>query len=163
MALKVIGRLIARGVKQIVNHKVSSTLILLLTITLIFVSTAKFSEPQGAQASPKMTPPASTEQYFKGQVNFDSNPIWESLSPELVRRAELSGATREDLQQQLDEARQMGRQVQEIAYIGGYGLNDGKSMQFYVVTVRNSESDTALDQIFYVFTLDQEGKILSIE
>ena len=164
MALKIVSRLVSRGVKNIIDHKISTTLILVLVIALIFVSTAKFSEPQGASASQKTSAaPASTEQYFKGQQNFDSGLIWDSLSPDLIQKAELSGVTKDDLQQQLDQAKDLGRQVEQIAYIGGYNLNDGKSMHFYVVTVRSSATDTAPDQVFYVFTLDNQGKILSIE
>lgn len=165
MALKVIARLVARGIKHIIDHKASSTLIILLTIALIFVSTAKFSEPQGAQASQvsQAAAPATTEQYFKGQMNFNSAQIWETLSPELIRRAEASGATQQDLQDQLDRAREMGRRVKDVVYIGGYNLENGNSMQFYVVTVSDSATDDTVDQIFYVFTLDKDGKILSIE
>lgn len=164
MALKVMARLISGGVKYTLNHKVSSALILLLAIALIFVSTAKFSEPTGAQASQKASvAPQSTEQYFKGQANFDSRLIWESLSDDLISRAEASGATRNDLQQQLDQAKELGREVARVAYIGGYNTDDGNSMQFYVVSMRSSTSDEALDQIFYVFTLDPNGKILLIE
>ncbi|MDA8187517.1 MAG: hypothetical protein M0T85_05190 [Dehalococcoidales bacterium] len=164
MILKVIARLIGRGVKQIADHKVSSALILLLLVALVFVSTARFSGPSGVQASQKTgVAPTSTEQYFKGQTNFDSNLIWQSLSPSLIERAQMSGATVEALQEQLDEAKQLGRSYEDIAYIGGYNLNNGKTMQFYVVTVRRSPTDSNPDQIFYVFTLDESGKIMNIE
>ncbi|MBI2955307.1 MAG: hypothetical protein HYY30_13415 [Chloroflexi bacterium] len=152
------------AVKQIIDHKISTAVILVLVIALIVVSTARFSEPSGASASQKTgAAPSATEQYFKGQTDFDASLIWESLSDELIQRAELTGATQDDLQQQLDEARDLGREVENIVYIGGYNLDDGGSMQFYVVTVRGSESAMSSDQMFYVFTLDDTGKILSIE
>ncbi len=164
MALKVVARMIARSIKYTLDHKVSSVLILLLVIALIFVSTARFSTPNNAMASQKIgVAPATTEQYFKGQSNYDSNMIWSVLSDDLKTRAAMSGATQDDLQAQLDDAKSSGRQVDQINYIGSYSMQDGKSMQFYVATVRRSGSDTSSDPIFYVFTLDTDGKILNIE
>lgn len=162
--LKAILRLVSRGVRQIAMHKVSSAIVALLLIALIFVSTAKVSEPGPAQAKAKnASQPIATENYFKGQQSFDSQLIWSSLSPELIGRAEMSGATINDLQQQLDSARELGRTLEQVSYIGGYDLRDGGSMQFYVATVKSGDSLEDVDEIFYVFTLDKDGKIVSIE
>jgi hypothetical protein len=160
--------MIARGIKHTAEHKVSTALILLLVIALVIVSTARISIPSGASASqPEVQPivnaaPNSTEDYFRGQSTFDSALIWDSLSPELISRAEMSGASRDDLQMQLDQARELGRSVETISYIGAYNMDDGTSMQFYVATVRSSDVMPP-DHIFYVFTLDPDGKIESIE
>lgn len=163
MALRIVARMIARGIKHALDHKVSSALILLLVIALIFVSTARTSQPSGALASQTASvAPISTENYFEGQSTFDSNLIWQSLSDELISRAEMNGATKDELQAQLDQAKELGRVVDTVSYIGGYNMEDGQSMQFYVAAVRSS-TDTPPDYIFYVFTLGLDGKIVSIE
>ncbi len=171
MALKVAARMIARSVKYTLDHKVSSVLILLMVIVLIFSNAWRVTSPNAAQASQTnsvMTQntgaaPATTEEYFQGQATYNSNMIWAVLSDDLKARAEANGATQSDLQAQLDDAKSTGRQVDQINYIGNYNMQDGKSMQFYVATVKQSPTDTAPNAIFYVFTLDTDGKILDIQ
>ncbi|MBI4319816.1 MAG: hypothetical protein HY675_15105 [Chloroflexi bacterium] len=163
MGLKNAARLVLRGIEELWEHRLSTAIIMILLIALIFVSTVRFAEPSIAQASVKtLSPPPATEQYFKGQATYDSTLIWESLSRELIGRAAQSGATIDDLQAQLDQSRGMGRTFDRIDYVGSYGLPDGRSMQFYVVSTRRSPV-AEVDQTFYVFTLDQTGKILSVE
>lgn len=164
IVVKVLLRMVARGAEQIYAHKVSSAIVALLVIALAFVSTAKFSEPGPAQASFKAgAQPAATANYFKGQETFNSDLIWSGLSQELIDQAAIAGATKQDLQDQLDSARDSGRFLQEVSYIGGHELRKGGSMQFYVATIRSDGLSSEVDEIFYVFTLDNQGKIVSIE
>ncbi|MCL5961295.1 MAG: hypothetical protein M1358_18635 [Chloroflexi bacterium] len=164
VVFKVLLRLIIRGGQQIASHKVSSAIVALLLIALVFVSTAKFSQPGAAQASVgSVTQPSATANYFMGQRNFDSSLIWSSLSTDLISQAEGSGATQQDLQDQLDQARELGRGLQGVSYIGGHALQNGGSMHFYVATVSTGGVSSEADEIFYVFTLDKDGKIEKIE
>lgn len=171
LALKIAARMIARSIRYTLDHKVSSIMILLMVIVLIFSNSWRFSSPNVAQAAQNSSSisqkpgsaPSTTEQYFQGQATYDSTMIWGVLSDDLKARAEANGATRNDLQAQLDDAKATGRMVDQINYIGNYSMQDGKSMQFYVATVKQSPNDTAPNAIFYVFTLDTDGKILDIQ
>ncbi len=164
MFFRILLRLVARGLQQLAAHPVSSAVVALLLIALAFVSMANFSEPGPAQATARTSgQPAATVSYFQGQKNFDSGLIWSALSPDLVNQAEQAGASQQDLQDQLNQARDLGRELQGVEYIGGHELQKGGSMQFYVATVRSGDISTDADEIFYVFTLDQNGKIVKIE
>jgi hypothetical protein len=166
-----VARMIARSIKYTLDHKVSSVLILLMVIALIFTNAWRVSPPNAAQAAQNNVvagktagaAPATTERYFQGQANYDSNMIWSVLSDDLKARAEANGSTQNDLQSQLDDAKAAGRQVDQINYIGNYDMQNGQSMQFYVATVSQSPTDPAPSPIFYVFTLDTDGKILDIQ
>jgi hypothetical protein len=163
--IQTVLRLLRSGVREIYIHKISSATIALLLIALAFVGTDRFVVPDTAHVRGHSTndQPAATVNYFKGQQDFDSELIWSSLSPELISEAEAAGATVQDLQDQLDQARELGRTLEQVAYIGSYDLHDGGSMHFYVATVKSTVLSSDVEEIFYVFTLDQQGKITSIE
>ncbi len=166
MGLKIAARLMVRVIGQLWEHKLSSAIIIILVIAMTFVGTARFSEPTSALAtasSARMSPPQATEQYFQGQLRFDSGLIWDALSPELIGKAQTSGATLQDLQAQLDEAREVGRSITQVDYVGGHPMREGRTMQFYVAAVQRSATTADSEEIFYVFTLDHNGKIQSIE
>lgn len=163
--LETILGLFVRGARQVSMHKVSSAIVALLLLVLAFMISERLVAPDSVQASGRGAniQPTSTMSYFKGQQDFDSQLIWTSLSPELISQAEAAGATIDDLQDQLDEARELGRTLEQVAYIGGYDLRGGGSMQFYVATVKSTSLSEEVEEIFYVFTLDEEGKISKIE
>ena len=77
-------------------------------------------------------------------------------------RLSAQGGSRDDLQQQMDAAKQRGVQIAETSYIGGKSLPDGTSMQFYLVGVRQ-QTGASVDYQPYMFTLDHDGKIAKVQ
>src|SRR5438876_4400933 len=82
------------------------------------------------------TAPVSTEDYLRGNRDYNADLVWNSLDTDAQSRLASQGGSRDDLQQQMDAARQKGVQLAEMAYIGGKSLPDGTSMQFYLVGIR---------------------------
>ena len=80
---------------------------------------------------------------------------------EVCRRA-AQGGSRDDLQQQMDTAKQRGVQLAETSYIGGKSLPDGTSMQYYLVGIKQ-QTGSNIDYQPYMFTLDRDGKIAKVQ
>ena len=87
--------------------------------------------------------------------------VWESYSGRVIQNLQQIGVGLDDTQRQLDRAKQVGVQIKEIQYIGGYPLPSG-SMKFYLVG-RMSRSSTDVTYMPYTFTLDASGKIDKVE
>jgi hypothetical protein len=98
--------------------------------------------------------PSSTESYLKGNQEFN---------PEAQERFRSRGATTQELQQQMDAAREQGTKLEDFSYIGGQHLPDGTSMHFYLVLTRGPQSRADPTYIPYVFTLDRGGKIARVQ
>ena len=105
--------------------------------------------------------PNSTEDYLRGNRDYNADLVWSSLSPDAQNRLQGQGGSLEGLQQQMEAARQQGIKLEEISYVGGKALPDGTSMQFYLVGVRQQARD--IDYQPYMFTLDRDGKIAKVQ
>jgi hypothetical protein len=108
------------------------------------------------------TAPTATEDYLRGNRDYNADLVWNSLDADAQRRLSSQGGSRDDLQQQMDAAKQHGVQIAEMSYIGGKSLPDGTSMQFYLVGVRQ-QSGANVDYQPYMFTVDSDGKIAKIQ
>lgn len=108
------------------------------------------------------TAPAATEDYLRGNRDYNADLVWNSLDADAQGRLSSQGGSRDDLQQQMDAAKQRGVQIAEMSYIGGKSLPDGSSMQFYLVGVRQ-QSGANVDYQPYMFTLDRDGKIAKVQ
>ena len=108
------------------------------------------------------TAPTSTEDYLRGNRDYNADLVWNSLDSDAQSRLSAQGGSRDDLQQQMDAAKQRGVQVAETSYIGGKSLPDGTSMQFYLVGIRQP-SGASVDYQPYMFTLDRDGKIAKVQ
>jgi len=106
--------------------------------------------------------PNSTEEYMRGNRDYNADLMWTSLSNDAQSRLRDQGGSPEDLQRQMDAAKQRGMKLEEISYVGGKGLPDGSSMQFYLVGIRQ-QSRSDIDYQPYMFTLDRDGKIAKIQ
>jgi hypothetical protein len=106
--------------------------------------------------------PLSTEAYLKGNQNYDADLVWNSLDSDAQSRLTAQGGSRDDLQQQMNAAKQKGVQIAEMSYIGGKSLPDGTSMQFYLVGIRQ-QAGASIDYQPYMFTLDRDGKIAKVQ
>jgi len=106
--------------------------------------------------------PNSTENYMRGNRDYNADLMWASLSNDAQSRLRDQGGSPEDLQRQMDVAKQRGTKLEEISYVGGKALPDGSSMQFYLVGVRQ-QSRSDIDYQPYMFTLDRDGKIAKVQ
>jgi len=106
--------------------------------------------------------PAATEDYLKGNRDYNADLVWNSLDNDAQSRITSQGGSRDGLQQQMEAAKQKGVQLAETSYIGGKALPDGTSMQFYLVGVRQ-QSGSSIDYQPYMFTLDRDGKIAKVQ
>ena len=108
-------------------------------------------------------PAASVDSYIGGLTTFDADRMWDSFSGEYLVGMENRGGSKDLLQQNLDEAKRRGATYDEINYIGAYNLNNGYQYFFYVVSRRGFSGPDQQEQIYYVFTVDPEGKIVAVE
>jgi hypothetical protein len=116
----------------------------------------------GLSSLRSQTAPPSTEEYLRGNRDYNANLVWSSLNPDAQSRLKDQGGSIEDLQQQMDSAKQHGVKLEEMAYIGGKSLPDGTSMQFYLVGIRQ-QPRSDVDYQPYMFTLDRDGKIAKVQ
>ena len=108
------------------------------------------------------TAPVSTEDYLRGNRDYNADLVWNSLNNDAQTRLSAGGGSLDDLRQQMDSAKQKGVKLEEASYIGGKSLPDGTSMQFYLVGIRQpTRSD--VDYQPYMFTLDPSGKISKVQ
>jgi hypothetical protein len=106
--------------------------------------------------------PNATEDYMRGNQNYDASLMWSSLSSDAQSHLRDQGGSPEDLQRQMDSAKQRGMKLEEVSYVGGKALPDGTSMQFYLVGIRQ-QPRSDLDYQPYMFTLDRDGKIAKVQ
>ena len=111
---------------------------------------------------PGQSEPQATGDYLRGNRDYNADLVWQSLSSDARQRLSGQGGSEEDLQRQMEAARQRGFKLEDYSYIGGKTLPDGTSMQFYLVSVRQ-QPRTDLDYQPYMFTLDRDGKIAKVQ
>jgi hypothetical protein len=108
------------------------------------------------------TAPPATEDYLRGNRDYDADLVWGSLNSDAQSRLQSRGGSVEDLQRQMEAARQQGIRLEEISYIGSKSFPDGTSMQFYLVGIRQ-QARSDIDYQPYMFTLDRDGKIAKVQ
>ena len=129
---------------------------LIIAVPMFLPSIPGMSNLRGASA------PVSTEDYLRGNRDYNADLVWNSLNNDAQTRLSAGGGSLDDLRQQMDSAKQKGVKLEETAYIGGKSLPDGTSMQFYLVGIRQpTRSD--IDYQPYMFTLDPSGKISKVQ
>jgi len=106
--------------------------------------------------------PTSTEDYLRGNQDYNADLVWNSLDNDAQSRLSSQGGSRDDLQQQMDAAKQKGVKLEQVSYIGSKAMPDGTSMQFYLVGVRQQQQSD-IDYQPYMFTLDPSGKIAKVQ
>lgn len=112
-------------------------------------------QPSGA---PQQAP--AVEQYLRAQASFDANGMWSSISDDLKQQLSQQNTSLKDLQTQLDNAKQSGRQYKAASYVGGADLDDSSTVYFYVLTV---DTPSGTVHVPYMYVVDSSGKIASIQ
>ena len=135
---------------------------LIVVIALIVVAPMYLGSIPGLASLRGQTAPTATEEYLRGNRDYNADLVWNSLDNDAQSRLTSQGGSRDDLQQQMDAAKQKGIQLAEMSYIGSKSLPDGSSMQFYLVGTRQQTGST-IDYQPYMFTLDRDGKIAKVQ
>jgi hypothetical protein len=106
--------------------------------------------------------PAATGEFLRGQRDYNAQQMWANLSSDAQQRMRSQGGSLEELQRQMESARQSGFKLEEISYVGGKALPDGTSVQVYLVGYR-PQARADLDYQSFMFTLDRDGKIARVQ
>ena len=106
---------------------------------------------------------ASVNSYIKGLTEFDARLMWSALDDEAINAMRSRGGSLEALQSGLDDAKRRGARYEDITMIGTYPLQGGGKYLFYVLSRRGFSGNEALEQVYFVFTVNREGKITRIE
>jgi hypothetical protein len=108
------------------------------------------------------TAPPATENYLRGNRDYNADLVWNSLDSDAQSRLSNQGGSLGDLQKQMEAAKSQGVKLEEMSYIGGKAQPDGTSIQFYLVGIRQ-QAGSNLDYQPYMFTLDRDGKIAKVQ
>ena len=113
------------------------------------------------QASQLLPPHPEVERYLKAQANYDAKGMWDAISQDLKTSMQ-QGSTSpvQELQTELDAAKQQGRVYRSAVYVGGVPTRDGMSVYFYVLTV---DGPGGTVDVPYIYVLGRDGKIVSIQ
>lgn len=101
--------------------------------------------------------PAATEAFMTGQINGNADAVWNSLAANLHNQLAGAGRDKTYFEQVFANNRKNGLVYQSYQYVGGVNNDNGTSIQFYVLTVMNS--DKQVSRIPWTFILDKDGKI----
>lgn len=115
------------------------------------------------QSAPSVAPPPSVTQYIRGMTSFNAQLMWDALDQQAIQAMQSQGGSQQQLQQRLDDAKNNGASYEDVTYVGGYPLQNGQKYFFYVVSRRGFASPGQFDQVFFVFTVGPNGKIVKIE
>ena len=156
---------LVRGIRYLVLRPAAliGVLAVVVVVVALFVSAPLYvGYIPGVASLRAQTAPTATEDYLHGNRDYNADLVWNSLDSDAQTRLSSRGGSRDDIQQQMDAAKQRGVQLAEMSYIGGKSLPDGTSMQFYLVGVRQ-QSGANIDYQPYMFTLDRDGKIAKVQ
>jgi hypothetical protein len=106
-------------------------------------------------------PAQAVTQFLQSQREFDVDKMWDSFSPELQAAILDRGASKDDLAQQLESEQAAGQRYSSIEYVGGVTIENNWQMFFYAVEIASSDPSRA-GTFSYVFTVDNDGKIIRI-
>jgi hypothetical protein len=158
-------RSLVRGVRYFVLNPgalVATLAVVVLVVAAIVALPLFVRQIPGLSNLRPQSAPTATEDYLRGNQTYNADLVWNSLDSDAQSRLSAQGGSRDDLQQQMDAAKQRGVQISEMSYIGGKSLPDGTSMQFYLVGVRQQQGSN-VDYQPYMFTLDRDGKIAKVQ
>lgn len=185
MVWKVVRRILAVFIRVFVWHPVIGLVVVVLALGAIGLQMGGLNNPQALTTRPSAptsgqlttsaiapitvktnssTPPApAVDEYIKGMTTFDAKLMWDALDQQAITAMTSQGGSQDALQQRLSDAKQNGAHYQDVTFIGDFPLKNGERYQFFVVTRQGFAGPGATDQVFFVFTVGQNGKIVKIE
>lgn len=108
-----------------------------------------------------LAPPLAVEQYLLAQGQRNAPAMWAALSEDFrLAMADDQDAAVAALQADLDNNRLEGRGFHSATYIGGAALQNGENVYFYIVNIQTPDG---IVKIPYIFVLDSNGRIISIQ
>jgi hypothetical protein len=135
--------------------------LVVIVAAIVLVPTYLPSIPGLASLRAQTAPPA-TENYLRGNRDYNADLVWNSLDNDAQSHLRDQGGSLDDLQKQMEAARSQGVKLEEVSYIGGKAQPDGTSIQFYLVGIRQPPRSD-IDYQPYMFTLDRDGKIAKVQ
>ena len=102
--------------------------------------------------------PAATEAFMIGQINGDADEVWNSLTATLHNQLTGIGRDKTYFERLFEAQKQSGLVFESYQYIGGVPNDNGTSIHFYVLTVKNSQTN-AVSKVPWTFEVDKDGKI----
>jgi hypothetical protein len=124
-------------------------------------SAAQSASISTASPSGQLPQSAVVQQYLQAQAGFNGKGMWDLLSDDMKNTIQQSsGATVDQLQSELDTAKQQGRRYSGATYVGGVPIAGGQRVYFYVVTVDTPSGST---EVPYIYVVGSDGKIASIQ
>ncbi|MBV9543463.1 MAG: hypothetical protein JOY61_03690 [Chloroflexi bacterium] len=135
---------------------------LLVVVAVVLLAPMLLPSIPGAPQLKGQQAPTATEDYLRGNRDYNANLVWSSLDSDAQARLTSQGGSVDDLQRQMQTAKDQGIQLADASYIGGKSMPDGTSMQFYLVGIKQ-QNKSDLDYQPYMFTLDRDGKIAKVQ
>lgn len=102
--------------------------------------------------------PQATEAFMIGQINGNADEVWNSLTATLHNQLTGVGRDKSYFQRQFDDQKKNGLIYESYQYVGGVPNANGTSIHFYVLTVKNSQTNVE-SKIPWTFEVDSDGKI----
>lgn len=151
--------LLGRAMRPVAGFVVAIVALLVVVGWLGFQLWGPKAEGPAFQRADSLPPAEGIERFLQGQQNFDANLMWDAFSSGYQADQLKSGASKETLQAQVDNQRQLGLHFVHYDYVGGIKLDDGGGLYFYAVDVEASSQRAKLP---IIFTADDNGKIVRI-
>jgi hypothetical protein len=76
------------------------------------------------------TAPPATENYLRGNRDYNADLVWNSLDNDAQSHLKDQGGSLDDLQKQMEAARSQGVKLEEVSYIGGKAQPTGRAFSF---------------------------------
>jgi hypothetical protein len=108
----------------------------------------------------QLSPEPVVEKYIKAQADFNAAGMWEAISDDLKQQLASSNTSLDDLQQELNSAKQSGRRYGRATFVAGAPLDTDAKAYFYVLDV---ETPNGTMHVPYVYVVGGDGKIASIQ
>lgn len=153
-------RLLVRAILFLLDHKVSSLTIAVLLGVVVWLYYTRPPAPSETvlAVQPLLTPAPAVKNYVKGTISYNAHLVWDSMNDDMIKVATDRDISVDDLQALFDLYKEQGMVYENAAYIGGYVLQSGETIYFYMVARRLPNSEE-LDEYPMVFIVDSSGKI----
>lgn len=102
--------------------------------------------------------PQATEAFMIGQINGNADEVWDSLTATFHNQLTGAGRDKTYFQRLFEDQKKNGLVYESYQYVGGVSNPNGTSIHFYVLTVKNTQTN-AESKIPWTFEVDTDGKI----
>src|SRR5215210_5240342 len=113
---RIINRILHRTIRGLVMHPIRLVVFLVALVAAAGLVMFQSGLPSLSMSLPSPSfrvgglAPSSTESYMKGNETFNAELVWNALSEEAQGRLRSRGTNIQALQEQMDQAKQAGRQ-----------------------------------------------------